>query len=180
MVYVFLATGFEEVEALTPVDLLRRCGVDVKIVGIGSQIIKGSHGISVVCDLDDQQITLDDSLEMIVLPGGIPGTLNLEKNNVVQEAVDYCIDNDIYIGAICAAPSILGNKGLLKGKNAICYPGYENLLAGAKISDDYVCVDGKIITAKGAGVSTEFSLKLVEMLISKKRADMLKGSLQCL
>jgi 4-methyl-5(b-hydroxyethyl)-thiazole monophosphate biosynthesis len=179
MIYVFLAEGFEEVEALTPVDLLRRCELEVKTVGIKSQIIRGSHGIPVVCDIEENEIVLDDKLQMIVLPGGMPGTLNLEKSPKVQEAIDYCVKNNIYIGAICAAPSILGHKGLLNGKEAICFPGFEAQLTGAKISNDVVCKDDKIITAKGAGVAIEFSLKLVETLISKQRADKLKGSLQC-
>lgn len=180
MVYVFLANGFEEVEALAPVDALRRCELEVRTVGIGSQVIKGSHGISVLCDLDDNQISLDDNINMIVLPGGMPGTLNLEKNENVIKAIDFCINNDKYIAAICAAPSILGHKGILKGKKAICFPGFEEQLLGCEvISDELVVQDGKIITAKGAGAAIEFGLKLVEVLISKKRADLLKGSLQC-
>lgn len=180
MIYVFFCEGFEEIEAITPVDLLRRCELDVKTVGINNKIIKGAHGIPVICDIEDSEIELNNCLEMIVLPGGMPGTLNLEKSPKVQEAIDYCIKNNKLIGAICAAPSILGHKNLLKDKNIICFPNFENQCLGAKISKDYVCVDGNIITAKGAGVSVEFSLKLVEILISKDRADKLKGSLQCI
>lgn len=179
MIYVFLADGFEEVEALTPVDLLRRSELEVKTVGIKSQIVRGSHGIPVICDIEENEIILDDKLQMIVLPGGMPGTLNLEKSQKVQEAIDFCVNNNIYIGAICAAPSILGHKGLLKDKEAICFPGFEPQLTGAKISTEFVYRDDKIITAKGAGVAIEFSLNLVETLISKERADLLKGSLQC-
>ena len=179
MIYVFLASGFEEIEALTPVDLLRRCELDVKTVGINSQCITGSNGISVLCDIDDNEIVLDENIDMIILPGGMPGTLNLEKSNNVIKAIDFCIENNIYIGAICAAPSILGHKNLLNGKNAVCYPGFETQLINANIIEEDVCVDGNIITAKGAGVSIEFSLKLVELLISKDRAEKLKGSLQC-
>ena len=179
MIYVFLAEGFEEIEALTPVDLLRRCELDVKTVGINSNIIRSSRGIPVITDLDANEIVLDDKLQMIVLPGGMPGTLNLEKSQKVQDAIDFCVKNDIYIAAICAAPSILGHKGLLDNKKATCFPGYESELKGAELSEDLVCKDGKIITGKGAGASIEFSLALVETLISKERAELLKGSLQC-
>ncbi len=179
MIYVFLADGFEEIEALTPVDLLRRCELDVKTVGIKSEIIRGSHNIPVICDIVDSEIVLDDSLEMIVLPGGMPGTVNLEKSDKLQKAIDFCVDNNIYIAAICAAPSILGHKKILENKNAICFPGFESQLEGAVISDDFICTDGNIITAKGVGVAMEFSLKLIEMLSSRERAEILKGSLQC-
>jgi len=179
MIYVFLGNGFEEIEAVTQVDMLRRCKLDVKTVGIGSQIIRGSHGIPIVADIEQNEIVLDDKLQMIILPGGMPGTLNLENSKKVQEAIDYCTKNDIYIAAICAAPSILGHKGLLKGKVATCFPGFENELIEAKLSDNLVCIDGKIITGKSAGASIKFSLKLVEILISKERANLLEESIQC-
>lgn len=179
MIYVFLADGFEEIEALAPVDLLRRCELDVKTVGVGREIIKGSHGISVLTDIIAEQAIFDSSLEMIVLPGGMPGTLNLEKSSVVQKAIDYCIKNDIYIGAICAAPSILGHKGLLSGYKATCFMGFENQLLGAEISNESVVVDRKIITAKSAGFAIDFSLKLAELLTSKERAKLLRDSILC-
>lgn len=179
MIYVFLGNGFEELEALAPVDILRRSGKDVVTVGVGGQIIRGSHSIPIVADIEANDIILDDTLEMIILPGGMPGALNLEKSNKVQEAIDFCILNNKYIAAICAAPSILGHKGILTGKTVTCFPGFENELGGAILSDNYVCQDGNIITARGAGVSVEFALKLVEILISKKRADLLEASLQC-
>ncbi|NLZ46251.1 MAG: DJ-1/PfpI family protein [Clostridiales bacterium] len=179
MIYVFIANGFEEVEALTPVNLLRRCELDVVTVGIDSQVVKGSHGISVLTDIDDKQVTLNDSVDMIVLPGGMPGTLNLENNSTVQNAIDFCVKNNKYIAAICAAPSILGHKNLLNGKNATCFPGFEEQLLGAKYSEDLVIVDEKIITAKGAGAAMKFSLKLCEIMTSKERAKTLEESLQC-
>ena len=115
MIYVFLANGFEECEALAPVDILRRGGLDVKTVGVGGKTVSGSHGIPVVCDItEDEAVT--DGLEAIVLPGGMPGTLNLEKSNSVQRFIDFAVQNGLIIGAICAAPSILGHKGLLRGK----------------------------------------------------------------
>ena len=179
MIYVFLANGFEEVEALTPVDLLRRCELEVTTVGIGGTIIKGSHGIPVFADIEDKDIKDFNNIDMIVLPGGMPGTLNLEASKTVQNIIDYCEQNNILIGAICAAPSILGHKGLLNGKNAVCFEGFEDQLIGANVLFDDVCIDKNIITARGAGVALEFSLKLVEVLISKKRSTLLGASLQC-
>lgn len=179
MVYVFLAEGFEEVEALAPVDILRRAEIEVKTVGIGSNIIRGSHGIPVIADLDTNEIILDDNIEMIVLPGGMPGTVNLEKNENVSRAIDFCLKNDKFISAICAAPSILGHKGILDDKKATCFPGFENELGKAVYCSDLVVNDGKITTAKGAGAAVKFGLKLVELLVSAAKAEALEASLQC-
>lgn len=115
---------------------------------------------------------------MIVLPGGMPGTLNLEASPDVLGAVDYCADNNRYIAAICAAPSIIGHKGLLDGRYATCFPGYEKDLKGAIHSARLVAVDGKFITAKGAGCSMKFALKLVELLVSKEKAETLESGMQ--
>ena len=179
MIYIFLANGFEETEAVAPIDLLRRSGKEVITVGVGDNIIVGAHGIPVVTDTIAQEIVLDDNLEMIVLPGGMPGTLNLEKNEYVQKAIDYCAENNIYIGAICAAPSILGHKGLLKGRTAVCYEGFETQLDGASIGDGSVACDGNIITARGAGVAVEFGLKLVEAAVSADESSRMRRSLLC-
>ena len=179
MIYCFLADGFEEMEALCPVDILRRGECELLTVGVGEEIITGSHGISVCADITAAEIVLDDSLDMIILPGGMPGTLNLEKNLYVQKAIDFCAENNKYITAICAAPSIRGHKGLLKDRSAICFPGFEEQLNCKKLSDDYVCADGNIITAKGAGVAQEFGLKLLEKLKGKSASDKVKASIQC-
>ena len=178
MIYCFLAEGFEEVEALTPVDILRRCGKDVVTVGIGEEVITGAHGISVCTDITEVELVPDDEIEMIILPGGMPGTLNLEKSRTVQDAIDYCVENDKYIAAICAAPSILGHKHLLDGKKATCFPGFEDQLYGAVLTGEKVVVADKIITAKGAGAAMEFGLKLAEILCGKARADKLAASMQ--
>ena len=177
MVYVFLAEGFEEVEALTPLDLLRRAHVDVATVGISGRMITGSHKITVEADLTADELLLGPGVEMIVLPGGMPGTLNLEKSAAVQVAVDYCAENDKWIGAICAAPSILGHKGLLDGREAICYPGFEAQLTGATVSASSVAQDGRYVTAKGAGAAVPFGLKLVEVLKGKAEADALAAAI---
>lgn len=177
MVYVFLANGFEEIEALTPVDCLRRCEIEVRTVGVGGRVVTGSHGIKTVCDVDDFEIKLDENLDMIVLPGGMPGTLNLEKSEAVQGAIDYCAENNVPIAAVCAAPSILGHKGLLKGKKAVCYTGFEDQLVGAEVLDLPAVTDGNIITACGMGAALEFSYEIISKLISRERADTLLKAL---
>ncbi len=179
MIYVFLANGFEEVEAITPIDLLRRAEKEVITVGVGDNIIVGAHGIPVITDTIAQEIILDDNVEMIVLPGGMPGTLNLEKSAYVQAAIDYCVKNNIYIASICAAPSILGHKGLLKGKTAVCYEGFETQLEGAVIGNTSVAVDGQYITARGAGVAVDFALKLVEIAASPKESNRMRAAILC-
>ncbi|WP_270739732.1 DJ-1 family glyoxalase III [Massilioclostridium coli] len=177
MVYLFLAEGFEEVEALTPLDYLRRAGVEVCSVGVTGQIVTGSHGIMVHTDITPDQVNFDQ-IEMIVLPGGMPGTLNLEKNQIVQQAIDVCTANHHIIGAICAAPSILGHKGLLQGKKATCFPGFEPDLIGANYQNQPVCVDDTIITSRGAGAAQQFSFALVEQLLGKEKAEILAQQVQ--
>lgn len=179
MIYVFLANGFEEIEALAPVDMLRRAGRQVVTVGVGDSIIVGSHNIAVVPDTIAEEAPLSDELEMIVIPGGMPGTLNLEASPYVQAAIDFCMEKNITIGAICAAPSILGHKGLLKGRTAVCYEGFETQLDGAEIGSTPVAVDGNIVTARGAGVATQFALKLVELAVSKAESDRLFKAILC-
>lgn len=179
MIYVFLAQGFEETEAIAPIDCMRRCGLEVVTVGIGDNVITGSHGVTIVTDCADSQVIFSDEIEMIVLPGGMPGTLNLEKSEVVQKAIEYCTANDKYIAAICAAPSILGHLGLLSGHKAVCYSGFEQQLQGAEITDEAVCVSGKFITSKGMGTAVEFGLKLVEVLKSTERSNALRASILC-
>ena len=174
MIYLFLADGFEEIEALTPVDILRRVGKQVTTVGIGGKTVTGSHGISVLADVADTDLVLTDA-DMIILPGGMPGTLNLDASPVVQNAIDVALANGAYIAAICAAPTILGKRGLLNGKKATCYPGMESDLMGAILGEDTVVQDGKIITAAGMGAALPFALKLTEVLcgaeIAKKLAN---------
>ncbi|HIZ56077.1 MAG TPA: DJ-1/PfpI family protein [Firmicutes bacterium] len=179
MIYLFLADGFEEVEALTPADYLRRCGAELKTVAIGTsgRMVTGSHGISVEADLSEQDVNLEQ-MEMLILPGGMPGTLHLEQSPVVQQAIEYAVRYDLYIGAICAAPSILGHCGLLQGKRATAYPGFEKDLLGAEVTGLPVCRDGKIITSRGAGTAGEFAFALAEALYGAARADELKAAVQ--
>lgn len=178
MVLVFLANGFEEIEALATVDVLRRAELDVVTVGVGGKLIRGSHGIIVAADTEDQEVSTEN-LEAVVLPGGMPGTLNLEKSPVVQRVVEYAAANRILLCAICAAPSILGHKGLLENKKAVCFPGYEQELIGAQIQDAPVVTDGSVITGRGAGVAIPFSLAIVSKLVSEEIARKLEASMQC-
>lgn len=178
MIYVFLADGFEEIEALATVDILRRAELSVKVVGVGSKIIEGAHQIPVTCDITTAEVTTDD-MEMLVLPGGIPGTLNLEKDPIVKACIRYAFSNDIYIGAICAAPSIFGHMGLIDGKNVTCYPGFDTQLTGANYTGENVTVDGKLITGKAAGVADDFALTLVKHFHSEARALKIKSSMYC-
>ena len=172
MIYIFLAEGFEETEAIAPADILRRCRKEILTVGVGSKTVVSSHGFPIVCDITDDEIKLDDELEMVILPGGLKGTNNLENSDTVRKALEFCRDNDRFIAAICAAPRILGHMGLLEGKKAVCYKGFEQELTGADVQTGCPAVaDGKIITARGAGAAVDFGLKIVEMLISREKSE---------
>ena len=177
MVYLFLANGFEEIEALCPLDLLRRVGVDVTTVGIGTDCVTGSHGITVHADIPDTCYR-DSTPEMVILPGGMPGTTNLDKSPVVDAALKAAVRNDAYIAAICAAPLVLGKRGLLRGLRATCFPGFEGDLEGAVEIGGSVVQDGRIITARGMGVAQEFGLELVRALRGDKVADELRAAIQ--
>jgi len=175
MVYMFLANGFEEIEALCPLDLLRRAGVEVTTVAIGGDALKvtGSHGITVLADMDESEFA-DEAPEMVILPGGMPGATNLDESAVVDGAIRAALANDAYLAAICAAPMILGKRDLLVGKRAICFPGFEQYLNGATVAAERVVRDGKIITAAGMGVATDFGLALVAALRGKDAAITLR------
>ncbi len=177
MIYVFLADGFEECEAIAPIDILRRAGFEVKTVGIGSKNITGSHGITVTADIEESD-ALTENLEAVVLPGGMPGTLNLEKSDTVQKFIDFAAQNNIITAAICAAPSILGHKNLLNGKKATCFTGFEKDLYGAEISDSPCVTDCNFITAYGAGAAFEFGFAIVAALSGKTFAENLKKQMR--
>ncbi len=178
MIYVFLADGFEEVEALTPVDLLRRAGLAVQTVGVGSHAPCGAHGIRVTADIAEAEVLLPEMTAM-VLPGGMPGTVNLEKSPVVQAALSFARDNRLPVAAICAAPSILGHAGMLDGRRAVCFPGFESELRGAAVGSEPVVTDGGITTARGAGAAMAFALELVAQLRSPEEAENIRRSIQC-
>ena len=176
MIYMFIAEGFEEIEALCPLDIMRRAGLEVKTVGIGSTEICGAHGITVRTDIDTvtYDALSDKSFDMIFLPGGMPGTLNLAASETVIGAIKAAVSEEKYVAAICAAPSILGDMGLLKGKDAICYPGFEDRLCGATVSDKRVVLDGTYLTAAGMGAALDMGLKIVELFCGSEKAASLR------
>lgn len=177
MVYVFLADGFEEIEAVTPIDILLRAGLTVKTVAVGASPITGAHGISITADMDIGEVCLDEA-ELIILPGGMPGTKNLENSDAVRTIVRRAHEKNIPVSAICAAPSILGHMGLLAGKSATCFPGFEDALEGAYVKEESVVADGSIITARGAGCAAEFGFTLAAMLAGEETAAQLRRSMQ--
>ena len=179
MFYVFLADGFEETEALATLDVMRRAKLDVLTVGVTGELVTSSHKVTVKADITPDKISLDN-IEGVVLPGGMPGTLNLEKADCVINAVKYCYDNDKFVAAICAAPSILGHLGMLKGRKATCFPGFETELEGAEFTAAHTETDGNVITAKGAGCAVEFGHAIVGAALSKETADSVIEAMQCL
>lgn len=162
MIIVLLADGFEEIEALTPVDMLRRAGINVKTVGLSGKIAAGSHGIPVVCDLSQDEVNLDE-VSMAVFPGGMPGSLNLDASSFTDKVIESLMSRGGHLAAICAAPLIFGRRGLLNGKSATCFPGFEKELVGAKIEDLDFVTDGNITTGKGMEYSLPFSKELVRI-----------------
>lgn len=179
MVYVFLAEGFEEVEAIAPIDMLRRAGAEVKTVGVTGRTVTGARGIPVAADILPEEIERDD-MEMIVLPGGMPGTMNLYQSKEVRDIVQFCADNDRYIGAICAAPSIiLGGMDLLHHRRATCYPGMEDGMTGATVVHQNCCIDGKIITGRAAGAALDFALALCAAIMGQAAAEHVAESICC-
>ncbi len=179
MIYCFLAPGFEETEAIATVDTIRRGELDVKTVGIGGKVITGNHSISVVADITDSELGDISDMTGVILPGGIPGTLNLEKSPIVKHCINYAADKGLLIAAICAAPSILGGMGLLRGKKATCFEGYEFTLDGADEIGGRVAVDGNIITGKAVGTAIEFGIEIIRYFRGDEEADATKRAMVC-
>ena len=164
MVYILLGTGFEEIEALTPVDLLRRAGVEVKTVGLNGKIIYGSHAIGVEADMTIEELDVSDA-EMIVLPGGLGGVASIRGCGKALEAVKAVWAAGKYVAAICAGPTVLAELGLLTGKKATCYPGQIPYMCDAQVVENAACVtDGRVITGTSAGTAIPFALALIEAL----------------
>ncbi len=173
-VLVFFANGTEEIEALTVVDILRRAGAEVTLAGVGGKEVTGSHAIRIVADVDADALEAFD-YDMVVVPGGLPGTNHLDESKIVDKALSVVLENGGYLAAICAAPLVLGRRHYLVGKEATCYPGFEKELLGAILPDKRVCVDGHIITAAGMGVALAFSLALTEVLFGAEKANALRA-----
>lgn len=179
MIYLLLADGCEEIEALTPLDLLRRAGLEVVTVGVTGREITGAHGIRFFADKTASEVRPDAELDAVILPGGMPGTTHLDNSPFVDALLSAQKDTACLICAICAAPSVLGRRGLLEGKNATCFPGFEPALRGANCQTEPVVRDGRFITARGMGVALEFGLAIVAALRSPRTAASLRASVQC-
>ena len=177
MLYLFLADGFEETEALAPLDCIRRAGIKILTVGVGSERIAGSHGIEVTADITSDYVDVSEC-DGILLPGGMPGTENLYASEEVKNVISFCSENNKLIASICAAPSIPGRMGLLSGKRAVCFPGFEDKLTGHIPSDRPVEKDGCFITAKGAGCVFPFSREIIAYLIDEETADAVLRKMQ--
>lgn len=177
MIYLFLAEGFEEVEAITPLDILRRAGADIKTVSVKGDglCVEGAHGISVMADIDISEVKVDEA-EMIILPGGGKGTENLKASEELRNIILAMNEREGYIAAICAAPTVLGELGLLNKRRATCYPSLagELITSGAKYKNDKVVIDGHFITSEGAGTAADFGFALMDKFYSKSETDSLR------
>ena len=171
MVYIILGAGFEETEAIAPGDILRRAQIPMQYAGIGGKVVEGAHGIRVEADITVEEMDLS-KMDMIVLPGGSGGVASIEADETAMAAVEYALAHDIYVATICAAPTILGKRGYLDGKHAVCYPGMENGMGKAVMHPDReAVVDGKIITGRAPGAAIEFGLMLAGMLPNQFSPD---------
>lgn len=169
MVYMLLGTGFEETEAIAPLDLLRRAGVSVATVGLNGNVIKGSHNIGIEADLEIGELDLTD-LEMIILPGGLGGVASIKACAPAMEAVRFAWENGKYVAAICAGPTILASLGITDGKNATCYPGCETQMGTANMVNAAAVTDGNVITGTSAGCAIPFGLALIAALKGEEEA----------
>ena len=177
MVYIFLAEGFEDIEAVAVIDILRRADVTVSVVSIhDKKEVTSAHGLTIVCDILLDEVNLHRA-DMLVLPGGMPGTRNLAKSKKLLTILELAQKDDKYIAAICAAPTVLAQAGLLTGKKAICYPGFEAELTDAVIHDDLVVRDGKLITSKGPGTAMLFGYALVDILKGNLESDAIRKAM---
>ncbi len=179
MFYCFLADGFEETEALAPVDILRRAGISVTTVGVGGKVIRGSHDIPVTADITIDEFEITADVEGVILPGGMPGVKNLDAEPRVKDAVSFCVSRELFVCAICAAPSVLGRMGVLMDRRATCFPGFEDELLGAEVCADKVVADGRIITAKGAGCALDFGFAITAAVKGEETAQRIAASMQC-
>ena len=177
MVCIFLADGFEMIETLTPCDILRRAGLDVRLVSVnGKDFVRSTHGVDVKTDMVLNDVD-PETMDLMILPGGMPGAKNLYETKPLIELLMRQAKEKKPIAAICAAPFILGKCGLLRGKKATCYPGFEDDLLGAAVLADGVVRDGNLVTAKGMGVSLAFALELCELLCGKEKRDAIAKSI---
>ena len=188
MIVLFLAPGFEEVEALAPLDLLRRAGLEGVTVAVNAPgvwedtaAVTGTHGITVLADMTEaafaERLGDDTFPEAVILPGGMPGSTNLDASETVEKTLELAAAKGAYLCAICAAPFVLGKRGYLSGKRATCYPGFELFLEGATTGGK-VIRDGKVITAAGMGVAQEFGLEIISAMVSPEKAGEIRSAIQ--
>ncbi len=171
MVYILLGTGFEETEAIAPLDLLRRAGIPVMTVGINGKTVCGGHGICVEADILISQMDLT-KMDMIVLPGGLGGVKSIEESQAAMDAISFAWENGKFVAAICAGPTVLAKLGITQGKKLTCYPGYEQQIPGALADSSAPCVrDGNLITGASAGCAVPFGLMLVAALKGEEAAN---------
>ena len=171
MVYVLLGTGFEEMEALTPVDLLRRAGVVVCTVGINGKVVYGSHGIGVEADIEIGQMDLTE-MKMIVLPGGLGGVASIRASEAAMNAVRFAWENDCFVAAICAGPTVLADLGITDGLHTTCFPGCEGMMGSALCQEGKAAVtDGRLVTGTSAGCAIPFGLELIAALKGREKAE---------
>ena len=176
-VYAFFADGFEEIEAFTAVDTLRRAGLNVQIVSVTpDEIVMGAHDVSLLCDINFENCDFFDA-DLLLLPGGMPGAKNLDNHEGLKKQIALFHQQEKPLAAICAAPLVFGNMGLLKNKDAVCYPGFESYLAGANVKYAPVAISGNIITGRGIGAALQFALTIVERLESKEKANKLANDM---
>lgn len=177
-IYMLLADGFEESEAIVPADLLKRAGATVKLVSISDNLmVKGSHGITIRADILIDEVSKDE-MECLILPGGSAGTQHLGESIKVKTLIDAAIAKGVYIAAICAAPSILGDMHLLDGRRAACYPTFKDHLSHSIITGKKVEHDDIFITAEGMGVAFEFGYKLIELLFGNEKLENIKNQIR--
>lgn len=180
-IYEFLANGFEEIEGLAPVDILRRGGVDIQTVSItGTEFVETAHGVTIKADLRFEDIGDFSDVDMMMLPGGMPGATNLRDHEGVRRVLTEQHQAGKRIGAICAAPLVLGSLGILKGRRATCYPGFEKFMTGATYTADLVTIDGTIITGEGPAATLPYAYKILEMFIGGERTQVIKDGMRYL
>ncbi len=178
-IYEFLADGFEEIEGLAPVDILRRGGVDIKTVSItGSELVETSHGVTIKADLKFEDINNFDDADMMLLPGGMPGATNLNNHNLLKKALLEQNNKGKRIGAICAAPMVLGGLGLLNGKKATCSPGFQKYMTGADYTAELFQIDGNIITGEGPAATLPYAYKILSFFIGDEATEDLQEKMQ--
>lgn len=171
MVYIILGKGFEEVEAVAPMDILRRGGVDAAFAGIGGKTVSGTHSIQITADTTVEKIDLAKT-DMLIIPGGMGGVESIEGSKAAMELVKKAYEKGIPLGAICAGPRVLGRVGALKGKHAVCYPGMDSQMGGALIDNSRMaCTDGNIVTGRGPGAAISFGLEVLKFLRGEKAAE---------